>query len=311
MNKKYLVLPAVLLVAAAVVAAIQLWPSQMKELRAQNLCLGMLGEKTAGLLDDGMYSLGSSSVFQIDANYGTPVAMVEMLVQSRPGRVELLPALPEAWAASGSVTGIGVRGNLGIDMSWTSGQVTSATLHGAAGRTTTVAFGSWTKAVTIPSTGAVTVTPPAQYTVFQLVNRKSGRAIDVPGADTSAGTGLIRYTPSSAANQRFHFVPVGGGLHEMLTTHGATPPAWDISGASASEGAKLVHRHPTHAGNQQWTVTDTGDGYVTLTCAHSRKVLGVTGDSTTDGATIEQQTANGRHRPAVASPRHVSSAPLA
>ncbi len=53
MNKKYLVLPAVLVVAAAVLAAVQLWPSPLKELRAQNLCLGMLTETTAGLLYDG------------------------------------------------------------------------------------------------------------------------------------------------------------------------------------------------------------------------------------------------------------------
>lgn len=53
MKKKHLVLPAVIVVAAAVVAAIQLWPSTLKDLRAQNLCLGMLTEKTAGLLYDG------------------------------------------------------------------------------------------------------------------------------------------------------------------------------------------------------------------------------------------------------------------
>ncbi|MEV0530582.1 glycoside hydrolase N-terminal domain-containing protein [Kitasatospora sp. NPDC050463] len=107
-----------------------------------------------------MYSFDNSSTFQIDANFGTPSAMVEMLVQSRPGRVELLPALPSAWAASGSVTGVGVRGGLTVDLSWTSGQVTSATLRGAAGLGTTVVFGAWSKAVTVPSGGSVTVSPP-------------------------------------------------------------------------------------------------------------------------------------------------------
>ncbi|WP_329316980.1 MULTISPECIES: hypothetical protein [unclassified Streptomyces] len=53
MYRKYLALPAVLVVSVAVVAAIQLWPSTLKDLRAQNLCLGMLTEKTAGLLSDG------------------------------------------------------------------------------------------------------------------------------------------------------------------------------------------------------------------------------------------------------------------
>ncbi|MFF0503639.1 hypothetical protein ACFYUH_08560 [Streptomyces fimicarius] len=53
MNKKHLVLPAVLVVAAAVVATVQLWPTELKKLREQNLCLGMLTEQTAGLIQDG------------------------------------------------------------------------------------------------------------------------------------------------------------------------------------------------------------------------------------------------------------------
>ncbi|MCL6292078.1 hypothetical protein [Streptomyces sp. 43Y-GA-1] len=53
MNKKNVVLPAVLVVAAAVVATVQLWPTELKKLREQNLCLGMLTERTAGLIHDG------------------------------------------------------------------------------------------------------------------------------------------------------------------------------------------------------------------------------------------------------------------
>ncbi|MDQ0402547.1 glycoside hydrolase family 95 protein [Streptomyces sp. NPDC000349] len=118
------------------------------------------GNGTAGNFFD-MYSFGGSSVLQIDANFGTPVAMIEMLVQSRPGRVELLPALPDAWAATGSVTGIGVRGGFTVDVAWKAGQVTTATLHGAPGRTTTVVLGDRSRRVTIPSSGSVTVSPPA------------------------------------------------------------------------------------------------------------------------------------------------------
>ncbi|MEU3056152.1 hypothetical protein [Streptomyces griseus] len=53
MNKKHLALPAVLVVAAAVVATVQLWPTELKKLRERNLCLGMLTEQTAGLIQDG------------------------------------------------------------------------------------------------------------------------------------------------------------------------------------------------------------------------------------------------------------------
>ncbi|WP_371930271.1 glycosyl hydrolase family 95 catalytic domain-containing protein [Streptomyces poriferorum] len=240
-----------------------------------------------------MYRYGGGYIFQIDGNYGTPVAMVEMLAQSRPGRVELLPALPAAWAAEGSVTGLGLRGGLSLNMSWKSGKVISATVRGAAGRSTTIVYGDWSQQVTIPSTGSVTVTPPAQYTVFQLVNRQSGRAMDIPNASTAAGTGAVQYTPSSAANQQFRFTPVGGGVYEIYTTHAATPLALGISGGGSADGAKLIQWQSLHDTNMQWKITDTGDGHVVLTCLRSGKVLGVTGGSASNGATIEQQTANG------------------
>ncbi len=77
-------------------------------------------------------------IFQIEANFGTPTAIIEMLVYSRPGHVELLPALPAAWAASGSISGVGVRGGFIADIGWKNGKVTQATLKSVGGRSTTV-----------------------------------------------------------------------------------------------------------------------------------------------------------------------------
>ncbi|MEU5837372.1 glycoside hydrolase family 95 protein [Streptomyces diacarni] len=107
-----------------------------------------------------MYRLsGSASVFQIDANFGTPVAMIEMLAQSRPGHVELLPALPDAWAEAGRVTGIGLRGGLRLDLAWARGAFTEATLHGAAGARVTVVAEGRRREATLPHGGVVTLRP--------------------------------------------------------------------------------------------------------------------------------------------------------
>ncbi|MFJ9536131.1 glycosyl hydrolase family 95 catalytic domain-containing protein [Streptomyces sp. NPDC101225] len=112
---------------------------------------------TASNLFD-IYELGpGDGVFQIDANFGTPAAVTEMLLYSRPGHLELLPALPAAWAAAGSVRGVGARGGFVVDLSWRDGKPTEARVRSVGGRTTTVAHGGTTRSVTLEPGGCVTL----------------------------------------------------------------------------------------------------------------------------------------------------------
>jgi alpha-L-fucosidase 2 len=96
-------------------------------------------------------------IFQIEANFGTPSAIIEMLVYSRPGHLELLPALPAAWAASGSVSGVGVRGGFVADINWKNGKVTQATLKSVGGRSTTVVAGSTSRQINLNPGESVTL----------------------------------------------------------------------------------------------------------------------------------------------------------
>lgn len=95
--------------------------------------------------------------FQIDANCGTPAAIIEMLLYSRPGHVELLPALPAAWAASGSVSGVGVRGGFVADFSWKNGKVTRVTLKSVGGRSTTIFANGTSRPVSLNRGESVTL----------------------------------------------------------------------------------------------------------------------------------------------------------
>lgn len=64
--------------------------------------------------------------FQIDGNFGGAAGIMEMLVQSRPDRTILLPALPAAWT-SGTVKGVKIRGNVELDLVWENGNLREAT----------------------------------------------------------------------------------------------------------------------------------------------------------------------------------------
>ena len=90
------------------------------------------GRRTGG----GTYPnlLDAHSPFQIDGNFGGCAGVMEMLVQSSyvddtHTKATLLPALPAAWAESGSIKGVCIRGGYKLDMAWKKGRIVSLTVH--------------------------------------------------------------------------------------------------------------------------------------------------------------------------------------
>jgi alpha-L-fucosidase 2 len=94
--------------------------------------------------------------FQIDGNFGGASGMMEMLLQSVGGEIELLPALPRAWA-TGSVRGLRARGGFEVDIAWRNGKLVSAELLGAPGGEARVRYGDKLVKLRVPKGRRVAV----------------------------------------------------------------------------------------------------------------------------------------------------------
>jgi alpha-L-fucosidase 2 len=78
--------------------------------------------------------------FQIDGNFGGAAGILEMLIQSRPGELRLLPALPADWH-TGSLTGVRARGGVEANITWEDGVVSTLSLRSDKPTTTKVYWG--------------------------------------------------------------------------------------------------------------------------------------------------------------------------
>lgn len=102
--------------------------------RSLKLLRTMLKERTYENLWD------AHPPYQIDGNFGATSAVAEMLLQSQAGYIDLLPALPDAWASKGAFKGLCARGGYVVDCEWENGKPTSVKIRSTKGTTPEVRF---------------------------------------------------------------------------------------------------------------------------------------------------------------------------
>ncbi|MBB2922811.1 pectate lyase [Cellulomonas cellasea] len=149
-------------------------------------------------------------------------------------------------------------------------------------------------ALVVAATGALLTAPAAQAASvdtsawYVLVNRQSGKALDVLNWSTADGGQLIQYTRAGGANQQFQFVSSGDGWYRVKSRHsGKVLDVWEWSTA---DGAEIRQWTDTGGDNQQFRLSDSEGGRVRLVSKLSTKVVQVKDRSTADAALIVQGT---------------------
>ncbi len=138
---------------------ISLWARARDKKRVYNTLRGFAHRTTnlnydwQGGLYDNMLDAHATSVFQIEGNFGATAGIAEMLLQSRPDSIVLLPALPREWT-DGHIKGLKAIGNFEIDLEWEGGRLITARIQSLSGMPLTLNYTKITEATLSVTNGS-------------------------------------------------------------------------------------------------------------------------------------------------------------
>ncbi|MGW6129077.1 non-reducing end alpha-L-arabinofuranosidase family hydrolase [Cellulomonas sp. NPDC055163] len=133
-----------------------------------------------------------------------------------------------------------------------------------------------------PTASAANIDTTASYV---LVNRNSGKALDVYARATTDGARIAQWSRNDGTNQQWQLVDSGNGYYRVRSV--LSGKVLDVSGGSTADGAAIIQWTDNNASNQQFSIQDV-DGYTQLVSRSSGKAVEVQGASTADGGNVVQ-----------------------
>ncbi|BAC68754.1 putative hydrolase, secreted [Streptomyces avermitilis MA-4680 = NBRC 14893] len=128
----------------------------------------------------------------------------------------------------------------------------------------------------------------ATPTAYTIVNRNSGKCLDVEGGNTADGTDIFQWTCGGGANQKWRIEDQGTDTSRLVNV--ATGKVMDTADCSTADGADLRQWSWLNNNCQRFRLVHTGSDYVRITNANSGKVADVADCGTGDGTDVRQWT---------------------
>lgn len=155
--------------------------------------------------------------FQIDGNYGATSGIIEMLVQSHDGAIDILPALPDKWE-SGSINGINTRENATVDITWAENKPSEAKLHAKADGDIRVRTKYAGAVVVYDENGSKVESSLNDSANMITFNAESGKTYTV----TNFGTGITEGSRIYKANETTEFYASDNGSVPKVDSDGVS-----------------------------------------------------------------------------------------
>ncbi|RKH08954.1 chitinase [Corallococcus sp. CA053C] len=125
---------------------------------------------------------------------------------------------------------------------------------------------------------------------YRLVNKASGRCVDISGPSTADGAIIHQWTCHTGPSQQWTMEATDSGYYRFVSRYSGK--ALDVKDVSTTDGAGLQQWSYSGGANQQFKPVALGNGYHRLEARHSGKVLDVTGclGGSGDGTLLQQWT---------------------
>ncbi|CAH0173254.1 Exo-beta-D-glucosaminidase [Microbacterium oxydans] len=124
---------------------------------------------------------------------------------------------------------------------------------------------------------------------FQVVNRNSGKLLEVLSALTTDGAAVGQWGSTGNATQRWNLKASGTSTQLVNVNSGKL---LEIPSAATADGVDAVQWGSTGSATQNWNAATSG-GWWTFTNANSGKLLEIDGCSAADGAVAQQWGSTG------------------
>ncbi len=121
-----------------------------------------------------------------------------------------------------------------------------------------------------------------------LINRATGKCLDVYNASTADGGDVRQWTCTGRQNQRWLIEAQSDGTNEL--TNAGSGKTLDVAGCGTADGTNIQQWVWLNNACQKWSLVETDNGWIRLQNANSGKVADVADCNAADGTDVRLWT---------------------